>query len=46
MAMMHDDPPFAPFANLTEVDFISKSLGCYVLQPAIGRIDLAAACKK
>jgi len=44
--LMRNDPPWAPYANDAEVDFVSKSLGCYVLQPVIGRIDLAAACKK
>jgi ABC-type transport system substrate-binding protein len=44
--LMRDDPPWAPFANYAEVDLVSKSLGCYVFQPVIGRFDLVAACKK
>jgi len=44
--LMRDDPPWAPYASYAEVDFVSNSLGCYVLQPVIGRIDLTAACKK
>jgi ABC-type oligopeptide transport system substrate-binding subunit len=44
--MMRDDPPWAPFLNGTRADFVSKSFGCYVLQPVLGRIDIAAACKK
>lgn len=44
--MMRDDPPWAPFMVLSNVDFVSKSFGCYVFQPAISHLDLAAACKK
>ncbi len=44
--MMRDDPPWAPFLNGARADFVSKSFGCYVLQPVLGRIDIAAACKK
>ena len=44
--MMRNDPPFAPFMELAARDFVSKSFGCYVFQPVIGRPDLAAACKK
>jgi len=44
--MMRNDPPWAPFMNGTQRDFVSKSFGCYVFQPAIGRLDIAAACKK
>jgi ABC-type transport system substrate-binding protein len=44
--MMRDDPPWAPFMVLSNVDFISKSFGCYIFQPAISHLDLAAACKK
>jgi hypothetical protein len=44
--MMRDDPPWAPFALVATRDFISKSYGCFVLQPALGRPDLVAACKK
>lgn len=44
--MMRDDPPWGPYLNFTEVEFVSKSLGCYVFQPVIGTIDIAAACKK
>ncbi len=44
--MMRDDPPWAPFLNGARADFVSKSFGCYVLQPVLGRLDIAAACKK
>ncbi|MGE5272811.1 MAG: ABC transporter substrate-binding protein [Verrucomicrobiota bacterium] len=44
--MMRDDPPWAPFLNGARADFVSRSFGCYVLQPVIGRPDIAAACKK
>ena len=44
--MMRDDPPWAPFLNGARADFVSKSFGCYVLQPVVGRLDIAAACKK
>jgi len=44
--MMRNDPPMAPFLNLVVKDFVSKSFGCYVFQPAIGFLDLVAACKK
>jgi hypothetical protein len=44
--MMRDDPPWAPFMNGARDDFVSASFGCYVFQPAIGRPDIAAACKK
>jgi ABC-type oligopeptide transport system substrate-binding subunit len=43
--MMRDHPPWAPFLNVARADFVSRSYGCYVLQPVIGRPDLAAACK-
>jgi oligopeptide transport system substrate-binding protein len=46
VAMMRDDPPWAPFLNGARADFVSRSYGCYVLQPVLGRPDLAAACKK
>ncbi len=44
--MMRDDPPWAPVMNNAARDFVSRSLGCYVFQPVIGRLDIAAACKK
>jgi ABC-type transport system substrate-binding protein len=44
--IMRDDPPWAPFLNGARADFVSRSYGCYVLQPVIGRPDVAAACKK
>jgi hypothetical protein len=43
--MMRDDPPWAPFMNFTQRDFVSRSFGCYVFSPAFGP-DIAAACKK
>jgi len=44
--MMRDDPPWAPFLNGSRADFVSRSFGCYVLQPVLGRLDIDAACKK
>jgi peptide/nickel transport system substrate-binding protein len=44
--MMRKDPPWAPFMNEARRDFVSKSFGCYVFQPVLGRVDIAAACKK
>ena len=43
--MMRDDPPWAPFENAVQSDFVSKSFGCYVYNPVFS-LDLAAACKK
>jgi hypothetical protein len=45
MEMMRHDPPWAPFRNGVLHDFISRSFGCYVFNPAFG-LDIAAACKK
>ena len=44
--MMRYDPPWAPFMNSARLDFVSRSFGCYVFQPVISAVDLAAACKK
>jgi peptide/nickel transport system substrate-binding protein len=44
--MMRHDPPWAPVMNNASREFLSKSVGCYVYRPVIGRLDLAAACKK
>jgi ABC-type transport system substrate-binding protein len=44
--MIRDDPPWAPFLTGARADFVSKSFGCYVLQPVIARLDIVAACKK
>ena len=44
--LMRDDPPWAPFSNGARADFVSKSFGCYILQPVIGRLNIVAACKK
>jgi ABC-type oligopeptide transport system substrate-binding subunit len=44
--MMRDDPPWAPFMLPVSRSFVSKSFGCYVVQPATGRPNLAAACKR
>ena len=43
--LMRNDPPWAPFLNFSDREFVSKSYGCYVFQPVFG-VDLAAACKK
>jgi len=45
VTMMRDDPPWAPFMNAGQDDFLSTSFGCYVFQPVIGRPDIVAACK-
>ena len=44
--LMRNDPPWAPITNFVRRDFVSKSFGCYVFQPALSRVDLVAACKK
>jgi oligopeptide transport system substrate-binding protein len=44
--MMRNDPPWAPFLNVAQPTFVSRSFGCYVFQPVLGRLDIAAACKK
>ena len=46
VGMTRNDPPWAPFLNGARADFVSRSFGCYVLQPVIGRLDIVAACKK
>jgi peptide/nickel transport system substrate-binding protein len=44
--LMRDDPPWAPVMNNAAREFVSKSFGCYVFQPVLGHLDIAAACKK
>jgi len=44
--MMRNDPPWAPFMNGASRILVSKSLGCFVFQPVIGFVDIAAVCKK
>jgi ABC-type transport system substrate-binding protein len=44
--IMRDDPPWAPVMNQSRTEFISRSFGCFLFQPAIARPDLAAACKR
>jgi ABC-type transport system substrate-binding protein len=44
--LMRNDPPWAPFLNSTSRDFVSRSFGCFVYNPAMGVVDIAAACKK
>ena len=44
--MMRDDPPWATFQNEARADLVSEELGCYVLQPVVGRLNFVAACKK
>jgi peptide/nickel transport system substrate-binding protein len=46
IAMMRDDPPWAPILVQAWRDFVSKSFGCYVYQPVIARADLVSACVK
>jgi len=45
-SLMRNDPPWAPVIDFTQQDFVSKSFGCYLFQPALGQPDFAAACKK
>lgn len=45
LEMMRNDPPWAPFLNFVNRDFVSKSFGCYVFNPVFS-LDIAAACKK
>jgi ABC-type oligopeptide transport system substrate-binding subunit len=44
--LMREDPPWAPYLNFSSLEFVSKSLGCFVFQPVISRLDIAAACKR
>jgi ABC-type oligopeptide transport system substrate-binding subunit len=44
--MMRHDPPWAPVTVSTNLDFVSRSYGCFVFQPVLARPDLVAACKK
>ncbi len=44
--MMRHDPPWAPVMNNASREFVSRSAGCYLYRPVIGRLDLAAVCKK
>jgi hypothetical protein len=44
--MIRDDPPWAPYFNQSLLEFVSKSVGCYVFQPVVATLDIAAACKK
>jgi peptide/nickel transport system substrate-binding protein len=44
--LMRTDAPIAPIANRTAREFISARFGCHIYQPAIGAVDLAAACIK
>ena len=44
--LMRRDPPGAPFLSGARADLVSPSLGCYLLHPVVGGIDIAAACKK
>jgi len=42
--IMRDVAPWAPEYNGNAREFISKRVGCYVYQPTLGAMDLAAAC--
>ena len=44
--LMRTRPARGPVLAGARVDLVSRSLGCYLLQPALGLIDIAAACKK
>ena len=43
--LMRDNPPYAPFVNVQNRAFVSRSLGCYLDHPVYG-FDIAAVCKK
>jgi ABC-type oligopeptide transport system substrate-binding subunit len=43
--LMRDNPPYAPFVNVQNRAFVSRSLGCYLVHPVYG-FDIAAVCKK
>jgi peptide/nickel transport system substrate-binding protein len=43
--LIRNDPPWAPAVHDTQVDFVSRSFGCYLNHPVYG-VDIAAACKK
>jgi hypothetical protein len=38
--------PWASLSNANTREFVSSRVGCYVFQPILGQIDLAAACVK
>ena len=44
--LMRNNPPWAPFAHGTSRHFVSRSLGCVIVHPVWGWVNLAAACKK
>jgi peptide/nickel transport system substrate-binding protein len=43
--LMRNNPPWAPFLNSVNRQFVSASFGCYVYTPAFG-VNLVAACKR
>jgi peptide/nickel transport system substrate-binding protein len=43
-ALMRDAAPWAPIANRTARELVSKRVGCYVAQPVFPQLDLAAVC--
>jgi ABC-type oligopeptide transport system substrate-binding subunit len=45
VALIRDNPPWAPIVNLQNRTFVSRSVGCVVDHPVYG-FDIAAACKK
>jgi peptide/nickel transport system substrate-binding protein len=45
VAMMGQDPPWAPMFNRVNRLFVSSHFGCFVYNP-VEEVDLAAACKK
>ncbi len=44
--LMRDNAPWAPFAHVTSRLFLSQSLGCVIIHPVYGQLNLVAACKK
>ena len=45
VSMMTQQPPWAPFLTINQIDFVSKSTGCYMFHPVF-LIDYSTICKK
>jgi len=41
-----DEAPIVPYANEYRVEFVSRRVGCVVIAPGAGGLDLSAACVK
>jgi ABC-type oligopeptide transport system substrate-binding subunit len=44
--LMRTNPPWAPFVHETRGHFVSRSLGCVIVNPVLSWLNFAAACKK